>query len=124
MICSAIPCLSQTRKTTEPEVFSLGYGVLDPLRANDYKMKMVPLKVHLVLGVCVCVCVCVCVGKCVQQGSHFFQMNFPNLIKSKCKQMGRVNFITETGSSRLTASKFKKKKVTLSLLCSLWKLSL
>ena len=59
---------------------------------------------------CVCVCVCVCVGKCVQQGSHFFQMNFPNLIKSKCKQMGRVNFITETGSSRLTASKLKKKK--------------
>ena len=51
-------------------------------------------------------------------------MNFPNLIKSKCKQMGRVNFITETGSSRLTASKLKKKKVTLSLLCSLWKLSL
>ena len=53
MICSAIPCLSQTRKTTEPEVFGVGYGVLDPLRANDYKMKMVPLKVHLVLGVCV-----------------------------------------------------------------------
>lgn len=36
-------------------------------------------------------------------------MNFP-LIKSKCEQMGRVYFIIETGFSRLTTSKLKKKK--------------
>ena len=51
-------------------------------------------------------------------------MNFPSLIKSKCKQMGRVNFITETGGLFMTDRQQKKKKVTLSLLCSLWKLSL
>ena len=69
LICSAIPSLSQTRKTAEPEVSGIGYGVLDPLRANNYKMKIVPLKVHLVLGVSVCVCVCVCV--CREGGLTF-----------------------------------------------------
>ena len=46
-------------------------------------------------------------------------MNFPNLIKSKCKQMGRVNFITETGGLFMTDRQQKKKSDSLPTLLSL-----
>lgn len=46
-------------------------------------------------------------------------MNFPNLIKSKCKQMGRVNFITEMGGLFMTDRQQKKKSDSLPTLLSL-----